>query len=292
MKYQIKHVTTYQYNDKVSLSQNHARLTPQTNQYQRCLSHQLEITPNADYLVYFQDYFNNQVSVFEVPTMHEQMVVTASSEVEILAPPQSLADPQLTWEQTRDQLQQPINLASLQAAEFCLPTFATQPNAELRDYAGQSFAPGQLIVAGCEDLMARIFNEFTFDPAFSTTNTPVSEVFEHKRGVCQDFAHLALSCLRSLGLAARYVSGYIETLPPPGQVKLEGADATHAWIALYVPDWGWLDFDPTNNLQPTEQHVTLAIGRDFWDVTPLKGIMFGGGSHQLQVAVDMKRVVD
>ncbi|WP_163835603.1 transglutaminase family protein [Spartinivicinus ruber] len=291
MKYQIKHTTTYQYNEKVSLSQNHARLTPQTNQCQSCLSHHLEISPKADYLVCFQDYFNNQVSVFEVPTMHDQMVVTAVSEVEIFAAQQQV-DRQLTWEQVRDQLKQPIDMNSLQAAEFTLPTFSTNPVPELRDYACQSFFPGQSVVTGCEDLMARIYKEFTFDPEFSTTNTPVSEVFEHKRGVCQDFAHLALTCLRSLGLAARYVSGYIETLPPPGQEKLEGADATHAWIALYLPNWGWLDFDPTNNLKPTEQHVTLATGRDFWDVTPLKGIMFGGGSHHLKVAVDMKRIVD
>ena len=137
--------------------------------------------------------------------------------------------------------------------------------------------------------ICRIFNDFTFDPSFSTINTPVSHVFEHKRGVCQDYAHLTLTCLRSIGLAARYVSGYIETIPPPGQEKLTGADATHAWVALFVPGSGWIDYDPTNNLKPYDQHVTLAVGRDFADITPLKGIMFGGGNQVLDVSVDMNR---
>ncbi|GAB3018754.1 transglutaminase family protein [Bowmanella dokdonensis] len=291
MKYRIRHVTTYQYAEKVSLSQNHARLIPQNNEFQRCLNHQISISPNADFMQEYHDYFANQVTVFEVPTLHDQMVVTALSEVEIYSrPQQGLFDQQLPWEWVRDRLSQPADPVTLQCAEFALPSRYTRSDEAIRQYARQSFAPGRAIIDACEELMNRIFTDFQFDASFTTINTPVSEVFAHKRGVCQDFAHLALACLRGLGLAARYVSGYIETLPPPGQPKLEGADATHAWFALYVPGLGWLDFDPTNNLQPGEQHITLASGRDFADITPLKGIMFGGGEHQLKVAVDMHRL--
>lgn len=177
----------------------------------------------------------------------------------------------------------------LAAQFFSIPTRLTQANKAILDYTLMSFTPGRSIVESCDDLMNRIFNDFTFDPSFSTINTPVSHVFEHKRGVCQDYAHLTLTCLRSIGLAARYVSGYIETIPPPGQEKLTGADATHAWVALFVPGSGWIDYDPTNNLKPYDQHVTLAVGRDFADITPLKGIMFGGGNQVLDVSVDMNR---
>ncbi|MEN9849778.1 MAG: hypothetical protein RL368_2518, partial [Pseudomonadota bacterium] len=142
------------------------------------------------------------------------------------------------------------------------------------------------------DLMRRIFTEFTYDPHFTTIITPLSDVLLHRRGVCQDFAHLMIACLRSLGLAARYVSGYLETLPPPGQVKLQGSDASHAWLAVYVPGRGWIDFDPTNNQIPTNQHITTAWGRDYSDVTPLKGIIFGGGEHLLSVSVDVNRATD
>ena len=138
--------------------------------------------------------------------------------------------------------------------------------------------------------MARIFHEFHYDPGFTTISTPLSVVFAQKRGVCQDFAHFAIACLRSIGLAGRYVSGYIETMPPEGEEKLEGADATHAWFAVFVPKFGWVDFDPTNNVLPRDQHITLAVGRDFSDVTPLKGVVFGGGRQLLDVAVDMIRL--
>ncbi|MDF2176825.1 transglutaminase family protein [Aliiglaciecola sp. CAU 1673] len=291
MRYRIKHTTTYQYQEKVSLSQNQARLIPQQDEYQRCISCQISVEPPPDYLTDYRDYFGNQVSVFEVPTLHDKMVVTAISEVEVLSrPQQGLFDQQLPWEAVRDRLRAPFDPSSLLAAEYCLPTQFTKANEDIRQYALQSFTPGRPMLGACEDLMARIFNEFQFDAGFSTINTPVSEVFAHKRGVCQDFSHFALACIRSLGLAARYVSGYIETLPPPGQPKLEGADATHAWFSVYMPGLGWQDFDPTNNLVPGSQHVTLASGRDFADITPLKGVMFGGGSHTLAVAVDMNRL--
>ncbi|MDN4503492.1 transglutaminase family protein [Alteromonadaceae bacterium BrNp21-10] len=292
MKYQIKHVTTYKYVDKVTLSQNHARLIPQTNENQRCLNYRIEISPAADFQAEYHDYFSNQVTVFEVPTLHDEMKVTAISEVEILyRQPPELFLQQLTWESVRDQLRTPQNQQQIRAAEFTLPSLHTGHNAEIQAYALQSFTPDRAIVDACLDLMSRIFHEFKFDPSFSTISTPVTEIFKHKRGVCQDYSHFALACLHSIGLAARYMSGYIETIPPKGQIKLAGADATHAWFAVYVPGTGWMEFDPTNNIQPSDQHVTLASGRDFADITPLKGVMFGGGSHQLNVQVDMNRIV-
>ncbi|MCU4674117.1 transglutaminase family protein [Catenovulum sp. 2E275] len=293
MKYKVKHSTTYSYSEPVSLCQNQARLSPISNEFQRCISNQVITTPAADYLDTFVDYFGNKVTVFDIPTQHENLIVTAISEVEIFNRQQaSLFDAQITWESVVAALQFPVNELALQAAEFTLPSVFTPIDPQIRQYAFESFTPGRAIIQATEDLMARIFNDFQYESGFTTISTPLSEVFAHKKGVCQDFAHFALACLRSLGLAARYVSGYIETLPPEGQVKLEGADATHAWFAIYVPDLGWIDFDPTNNVLPNDQHITLAVGRDFADVTPLKGIVFGGGTHQLLVAVDMNRQGD
>ena len=264
MKYTIRHVTTYKYSDKVSLTQNHARLIPLNTFNQKRISASVTIVPEPDYQAEFKDYFDNTVTVFEIPTLHEEMQVIATSEVEIQgAPLQGLFAHNTQWESVRDQIRYPVDQSMLAAQFFTIPTRLTQANKAILD--------------------------FTFDPAFATINTPVSHVFEHKRGVCQDYAHLTLTCLRSIGLAARYVSGYIETIPPPGQEKLTGADATHAWVALFVPGSGWIDYDPTNNLKPYDQHVTLAVGRDFADITPLKGIMFGGGNQVLDVSVDMNR---
>lgn len=290
MKYQIQHVTTYKYSDKVSLTQNHARLTPLNTAQQRRIKASVKIIPEPDYQTEFKDYFDNTVTVFEIPTLHEEMQVIATSEVEIQGSPlQGLFSHTMSWETVRDQIRFPIDKTMLNAQFFSIPTRLTNANKAIVDYTLTSFKPNRPIVESCDDLMHRIFSDFTFDPAFSTINTPVSHVFEHKRGVCQDYAHLTLACLRSIGLAARYVSGYIETIPPPGQEKLTGADATHAWVALFVPSFGWIDYDPTNNLKPYDQHVTLAVGRDFADITPLKGIMFGGGNQILDVSVDMNR---
>ena len=291
VKYRIKHTTTYKYSDNVSLCQNQARLTPISSLYQHCLSSEITVSPNPDYIEHFRDYFGNQVTIFEVPTQHDELVVTAISEVDIIPhTQQDLFDKQLNWESVRNSLSNPTYIELLNAAEFIIPSIYTPISNDIRDYTLVSFSPNRSIISACECLMARIFNDFDYDPSFSTISTPLSEVFAHKKGVCQDFAHFAIACLRSLGLAAKYVSGYIETIPPPGVEKLEGADATHAWFSIYIPNLGWLDFDPTNNILPTDQHITLATGRDFSDVTPLKGIVFGGGMHQLSVAVDMKRI--
>ncbi|WP_372882801.1 transglutaminase N-terminal domain-containing protein [Psychromonas sp.] len=292
MKYKIKHTTTYHYSDFVSLCQNQARLTPKSNHRgQICYNTEIEIQPSTNYLQQYTDYFDNDVTAFEIATQHKTLKVTAVSEVELFAGlNKNLNSIDLPWEKTRDLLANPNTHELLKAAEFVLPSQYTPLDKYIKSYALASFSAQKNLISACEDLMARIFHEFYYDPSFSTISTPLGDVFAQKRGVCQDFAHFALACLRSMGLAARYVSGYIETIPPEGEQKLEGADATHAWFAVFVPNFGWLDFDPTNNVLPDGQHITLAVGRDFSDVTPLKGVVFGGGSQSLNVAVDMTRL--
>lgn len=291
MKYSITHTTVYQYQQNVSLAQNHARLTPLDNATQRCLVTRLQVTPNINYQSQYTDSFGNVVNVFEVSSLHNQIEITAYSEVEILSRPQwDLFASQTPWESVRDALKYPTSSDLLDAAIHCVPTRYTQSNNDIMDYTLLSFSPGRDITAAVTEYMQRIFTDFAFDANASNVNTTACEAIEMKKGVCQDFVHVALSGLRALGLAARYVSGYIETIPPKGEEKLIGADATHAWFSVFVPDIGWLEFDPTNNIMPHDQHVTLACGRDYNDVAPLKGVIFGGGTHQLSVSVDMNRI--
>jgi len=291
VKYKIKHSTTYNYSDFVSLCQNQARLTPKTNRGQICHSSRVEIEPTPTYLQTFTDYFNNQVTAFEIAIQHKKLKVTMISEVELLVGANSnLESVDIAWRKVRDLLVKPNTAELLKTSEFVLPSQLIPIDIGIKEYALISFDAHKNIISACKDLMARIFHEFHYDPGFTTISTPLSTVFAQKRGVCQDFAHFALACIRSMGLAGRYVSGYIETMPPEGEEKLEGADATHAWFAVFVPNFGWVDFDPTNNVLPRDQHITLAVGRDFSDVTPLKGVVFGGGSQLLDVAVDMIRM--
>ena len=191
----------------------------------------------------------------------------------------------------RDKLAEPFTDITRENRQFVLDSPLATTSPELADYAAASFPPGRPLLEAVQDLMERVHHEFTYDPEFSTVTTPLAEVLTRRRGVCQDFAHLSVACLRSLGLAARYVSGYLETLPPPGQSKQPGADESHAWFSVYLPDAGWHDFDPTNNRVPLDQHITTAWGRDYADVTPVKGVIFGGNpDHRPQVSVDMERL--
>jgi transglutaminase-like putative cysteine protease len=235
------------------------------------------------------DWFGNLSTYFAVQQPHQSLTVTATSEVEV-SPLGSLLDSAFptTWDAARDQLRTGADPDLLDARPYVLESPFVAVNADLLDYALPSFESGRSLLEGVQDLMGRIFEDFTYDPHFSTIATPLEDVLAHRKGVCQDFAHLAIGCLRAQGLAARYVSGYIETLPPPGKEKLVGADASHAWFSVYVPYQGWVDFDPTNNQIPMTQHVTTAWGRDYGDVTPLKGVIFGGGKHGLKVSVDMQ----
>jgi transglutaminase-like putative cysteine protease len=236
------------------------------------------------------DFFGNRVVYFSIESLHESLDVTVASE--IVTHPRASADifSSISWEQAAEELRhdpRQTNRDALDARLYVLDSPFIFQSPGLADYAHSSFTPGRNLVDAVLELNQRIFSEFTYDPEFTTLATPLQDVLASKRGVCQDFAHLGIGCLRSLGLAARYVSGYMETLPPPGQQKLLGADATHAWLAVFVPGWGWLELDPTNGCVPDERYIILGWGRDFADVTPLKGVMTGGGDHSLSVAVDV-----
>ena len=246
----------------------------------------MTISPDPQYLHERTDFFGNTVHVFMVQHPHDKLIITVDSLVETAAPslPKHI---DMSWEEAARRLQQRQSEADRAASQFIFASPLITLLPEARDFAKASFAAGTPLFSGAKDLMRRIFTDFAYDKAATSIDTPVSEVLARRRGVCQDFSHLAISCLRSLGLAARYVSGYLETLPPPGKPKLVGADASHAWLSLYLPDFGWIDLDPTNNILCGERHITLAWGRDYGDVTPVKGVVMGGGNHTLSVSVDV-----
>ena len=291
MKYKITHTTVYQYADKVSLSQNQARLMPANLAQQTCLESELRISPVPSFQYSYLDSFNNLVTHFDITVQHQVLSVTSTHVVEIAQRPQlELVYIDMHWEAVHSSVHQPLNKAGLDIYYHSLPTTYTHSTPEIVAYTQASFSPGRDMLTACKCLMERIFTDFEFDSQATTVNATAPDIFALKKGVCQDFVHVALACLRSIGLACQYVSGYIETIPPEGAEKLVGADATHAWYAVFLPSHGWIEFDPTNNVLPNNQHIRLATGRDYLDVAPLKGLIYGGGEHQLDVSVDMNRI--
>jgi transglutaminase-like putative cysteine protease len=290
MKYQITHTTTYQYSQPASLSQNELFLSPRSTSRQQALQSQLQFDPEPQYLHRRIDYFGNIAHVFMVQQPHSKLSLTASSVVRTARASQLQPETTPSWEEAGRRLRAHAMAEELEAYQYVFASPLIAMPLEIHEYGRVSFAPGMPVLAGGIDLMRRIYKEFVYDKTASTVDTPLAAVLANRRGVCQDFAHVAIACLRSLGLAARYVSGYLETVPPPGKPKLIGADASHAWISLYVPCMGWVDLDPTNNILPGEAHITLAWGRDYSDVAPVKGVVMGGGSHVLEVEVEVKRL--
>ncbi len=290
MHYRIRHTTRYQYPDLVSHCYNEARMSPVTAPGQQCPRSRFVIHPAPDYITQRSDYFGNQVTSFHILHPHRELTVTVYSDVFIDNPSQqSLFIAQTPWEKVRDQVASATDAALLNTREFVLPSPLVPLIDDVREYALQSFTSQRPLYDAVADLNRRIFTDFKYDPASTTISTPLATVLAQRAGVCQDFAHLAIACVRSVGLPARYVSGYLETLPAPGEEKLIGADASHAWFAVYMLEDGWVAFDPTNNVQPGQQHISVAVGRDFGDVTPLKGVVFGGAQHRLSVSVDVSR---
>ncbi|MCX7421007.1 MAG: transglutaminase family protein [Planctomycetia bacterium] len=287
MLYQITHITAYEYSASVSLCQNLAHLTPRTTDEQQCLQTSLSISPEPAVLSSRTDYFGNQLTFFAVQEPHRKLTVTANHLVEVT--PRVPIDGSLTlsWEEVRDRLRASRSRDCLQAYQFAFPSRHVPFSNELIEYARNSFVTGRPLFEAVLDLTARIHADFEYDPQATTISTPIHEVFQQRRGVCQDFSHLQISCLRSLGIPARYISGYLRTMPQAGKPRLVGADATHAWVSVFCPDIGWLDVDPTNNLQPSDKHVVLAWGRDFDDVSPVKGVILGGDQHSIGVSVDV-----
>jgi len=291
VRYRITHTTSYEYTGLVGHSYNEARLLPRECKHQDLISSRLEITPKETDFRVREDFFGNKIAYFAITEPHSTFIITAISEVEVHGNAAQLDLSRGTsWEEVREILQHDNRTDVQDARQYTLDSPYIKTSPELAAYAKLSFTPGRPLFQAANDLMQRIFQDFTFDPEFTTLSTPVNTVLEHRRGVCQDFAHLAIGCIRSYGLAARYVSGYIETLPPPGKKKLVGSDASHAWFSVYLPDVGWMDFDPTNNKIPGDQHITVAWGRGYGDVTPLKGVVFGGQDHELKVSVDVARL--
>ncbi len=288
MLYKITHTTRYEYDEPASLCHNIALLKPRNTPEQICNKVHVHITPEPDVVNEYEDFFGNRVFYFAIQQEHKHLDVTVTSHVENTSSA-TTQYPDRTWEETAQQLTGSTP-ANADLKQFVTETPMTTMDEETKKYALLSFTPGRSLVTACMDLTQRIFEEFLYSPGFSTIATPVKEIMKKKKGVCQDFAHLAIACVRSMGLAARYVSGYLETLPPEGEEKLVGADASHAWFSVFVPDTGWVDFDPTNNLMPGRQHITIGWGRDYADVTPLKGVILSGGNHTLTVSVDVQRL--
>ena len=287
MRYQVTHTTGYNYSTPASLSQNELFLRPRATAHQNVIESNLSIMPEPQYRHHRTDYFGNTVEVFMIQHPHNKLAVTATSVVESSLPVSPPPTDTLPWEEVAGRLSRRTQAAELDACQFVFasPMITVTPNS--LSYASPSFPPGTPVLAGAVNLMQRIFTECLYDKTASNVETTVELVLANRKGVCQDFAHLAISCLRSLGLAARYVSGYLETIPKPGKVKLIGADASHAWISVFIPDNGWVDLDPTNNQMANEQYITLAWGRDYGDVAPVKGVVMGGGVHRLSVSVDV-----
>ncbi|MFT4776318.1 MAG: transglutaminase-like putative cysteine protease [Oleispira sp.] len=291
MRYQVKHITKYKYAGKVSHCYNLANLLPRNTARQSCLESRIIISPQETHANKRTDYFGNNSYHFEIQTPHSELSITAESVIDVAEIRSDLNfDFGISYADALSFLKKVPAIEVIQAREFCLDSPMIKTSKELADYARPSFSLSRQLYTCVEELTRRIFQDFTYTPGFTNIATPLSEVLAHKKGVCQDFAHLQVGCLRAMGIPAKYVSGYMETLPPLGQKRLVGADATHAWIAYYSPQEGWIEFDPTNNVRAGIQHIVTAEGRDYYDVTPLKGVIFGGGkSPILEVSVDVAR---
>jgi transglutaminase-like putative cysteine protease len=288
MRYSIRHITEYEYQETVSIAHNRLCLEPLTITGQKNISNKVLITPTPDEVAIVKDFFGNTLQFVSIYKEHEKLEIISESVVEIERRTHGELAQAATvgWQEFREQLTTPSEVYA-DILQYTLPSLHVPYSIEIRKFAEDCFPEGGSLWQGCEALMHKIYTSLEFRPGFTTVNTPVESVLKSRKGVCQDFAHLMIACLRNLGLPARYVSGYIETVPPPGKEKLVGSDASHAWVAVYFPDLGWIDFDPTNNLLPGIHHITVAYGRDYFDVAPIKGIIFSSGQQQITVKVDV-----
>jgi len=285
--YDITHETTYRYYYPVTVSHHSAILEPKSVGAQRLLSFSMKTDPECLDLRHREDYFGNKFSLFSIQEKHHTLKVVSQSRVQVarlLPDPDSLTITcgELASQMRKDEL--PFDVLPFAYAS----TRVALDNTQINEYAGKFIHSGRSLYEACLELTEAIYKEFEFDAQSTDVDTPVSEFFRIKRGVCQDFSHLMISCLRSQGIPACYVSGYILTQPPPGKPKLEGSDASHAWVGVYFPGYGWLYLDPTNNLLIHDEHVTVAKGMDFEDVSPVRGAITGGGNHTIDVGVTMK----
>ena len=286
MKYRITHTTKYSYASNASLCQNKVHLAPRPSAKQRLLDFRLVISPDTQTNTNCIDAFGNRVDYFAISTPHHGLSVTAISRVELLSASKEIENTP-SWEEIREYLRG-VHGPVPDGCQFTFASKFVPLNNELKLYASQSFLPDRPTLESTLDLTKRIHQDFKYDSKATTVSTPVMDVFRNRAGVCQDFAHLQIACMRSLGLAARYVSGYLRTAPPPGKARQRGCDESHAWLSVFCgTDHGWVDIDPTNNVIPQLNHTTVAWGRDYADVCPIQGVVTGGGNSQMSVSVDV-----
>ena len=297
MRLRITHDTRYRYEPPVLTAVHITHLTPPPTRCQDRLDARLQVHPQPASITESLDIYRNVRTFFEIASPHDELLVRASSLVETHAP-----DPvgsTLAWDAVRDSFVYHVGAEWHPAAEFIYPSHYVHPGEVFADYARPSFPPGRPLIDAARELMQRVHQDFTYASRSTEINTPAAEALAQRRGVCQDFSHVMLACLRSLGLPARYVSGYLLTQPPPGQPRLVGSDASHAWVAVFLPDvaaqhggHGWYDLDPTNDRHgwgaPGEDFVRLAVGRDYADISPMRGVIHGGAGHELDVGVTVE----
>lgn len=283
--YRIQHITKYAYTEPVAVGHNLIRLAPLEGPLQQRRSYRLLVIPEPTDSIIRQDAFGNQVDYFSIEEAHRGLTLSATSDLVVTNKACPLPGP--GWETVRDSLPHLSSNDLIQPYQFTFQSALVPTEATYANYATLAFTPGRPIVDAVRDLTSRIHRDFDYDPHATTVSTPIKEAFEKRAGVCQDFAHVAIACLRSIGLSARYVSGYLRTLPPPGKPRLIGADASHAWLSVYCGEVGWIDTDPTNDKLMNNDYVTIAYGRDYADVCPIQGVYVGGGSHTMSVSVDV-----
>ena len=294
MRLSVTHETRYRYSSPVVLSQQLLHLTPRALPWQSCHAHQLAVEPTASEMTEREDYYGNRTASLVIAVPHGELVVRAASSVSVEPRASAAAAaPKTSWEAVRARLSALDAPPLAEPAEFLFDSPHVERSHELADYAIKSFTARRAILESATDLARRIHRDFKFDRTATSVSTPLRQVLKQRSGVCQDFAHLMIGCLRSIGLAARYMSGYILTAPPPGRPRLVGADASHAWASIYCGERaGWVDIDPTNNCIVDDAHVTLGWGRDFADVTPMRGVILGGGTQTLSVRVTVSPAVE
>lgn len=286
MRYKLTHRTKYNYFGSVSTYHSLVCLQPRQLEAQICRHFELRISPAPAEIVTRTDYFGNTLHYFSIDVAHKELIVVAESDVESFAKEPVNEHLSMTCQAAKEHIWGTRAL-KVDLLQYLLPSHFIAWDDEITAFAQRFFLPDKLLYTCVKDLCHAIFTEFKFDSNFTTVQTPLQTVLKEKRGVCQDFSHLAIASLRSMGFPARYVSGYLETLPPPGKKKLQGSDASHAWVSVYIPPFGWCEFDPTNDMIPQERHIVTAYGRDYSDIAPLKGIIFSSGRHTLSVAVDV-----
>lgn len=287
MKLDVSHRTFYRYSAPVVQSQHLVHLTPRSTRRQTVRHHSLIIEPAPATRYDGVDAFGNHMAILDIELPHKEFVLHARTQVETIAPDPIDFATTTPWDRLDDALVLGNGSIALDVVQFRCVSRLTTASLGIAEYAAQSFQAGRAVLDGAMDLTMRIYDEFTFDSTATDVSTPIHEVFRHRRGVCQDFAHFALACLRAMRVPARYVSGYILTRPPPGTPRLQGADASHAWISVWSPETDWIDLDPTNGIAVSDEHVMVACGRDFEDVSPISGLLLGGGDHDVNVGVDV-----